>query len=58
MPPLRAELDARAVKKTLTIPKWLNDLAERHHVNYSHLLQEALKRHLGIHEAGPNSRRS
>lgn len=48
MPPIRDAVKGRSVKKTLTIPKWLDDLAERHKVNFSHLLQAALKRHLGI----------
>ena len=34
---------SRAVKKTLTIPAWLNSLAEEHHVNFSSVLQSALK---------------
>ncbi len=34
--------DTRAVKKTLTIPSWLNEQATRQHVNFSHVLQEAL----------------
>lgn len=39
----------KSVKKTLTIPAWLNDAAERHGgVNYSGLLQKALKEYLGI----------
>ena len=32
----------RAVKKTLTIPEWLNDEAEKRHVNFSSVLQQAL----------------
>ncbi|WP_018131245.1 type II toxin-antitoxin system HicB family antitoxin [Effusibacillus pohliae] len=48
MPPFRDEMEDRAVKKTLTIPKWLNDLAEEHKVNFSHVLQDALKRYLGV----------
>lgn len=32
----------RAVKKTLTIPEWLNDEAEKNHLNFSAVLQEAL----------------
>lgn len=35
--------DARAVKKTLTIPSWLNDMAERADINFSATLQNALK---------------
>lgn len=50
MPLVRDEMANKAVKKTLTIPKWLNDAAERHNVNYSRLLQESLKRHLGIYK--------
>lgn len=48
MPPFRDEMKHRAVKKTLTIPKWLDDLAREHNVNFSHLLQNALKEYLGI----------
>ncbi|MCG5026842.1 type II toxin-antitoxin system HicB family antitoxin [Anoxybacillus flavithermus] len=47
MPPFRHEMENKAVKKTLTIPKWLDDLAREHNVNYSQILQEALKKHLG-----------
>ena len=37
-----------AVKKTLTIPAWLNYEAEAAHVNFSGILQDALKTHLKI----------
>ena len=40
--------DNRAVRKNLTIPAWLNHQAEAAHVNFSSVLQEALKAHLGI----------
>lgn len=49
MPIIRDEMANRAVKKTLTIPQWLNDIAEDRKVNYSHILQESLKKHLGVH---------
>ena len=32
----------RAVKKTLTIPEWLNELAVQANINFSQVLQEAL----------------
>ena len=48
MPPFRDEMEQRAVKKTLTIPKWLDDLAQERHVNFSHLLQNALREYLGV----------
>ena len=38
----------RAVKKTLTIPEWLNDEAIKKGINFSAVLQEALKAQLGI----------
>ena len=40
----------RSVKKTLTIPMWLNEQAERANVNFSGILQEALKAHLHIQQ--------
>lgn len=45
---VRNTMENRAVKKTLTIPSWLNDEAERAEVNFSQLLQVSLKEHLGI----------
>ncbi|MCL2680201.1 MAG: type II toxin-antitoxin system HicB family antitoxin [Coriobacteriia bacterium] len=42
----RAKIDNRAVKKTLTIPSWLNVEAEAAHVNFSSVLQDALKERL------------
>ena len=34
--------DTKAVKKTLTIPSWLNDCAISMGINFSQVLQEAL----------------
>ena len=34
--------DTKAVKKTLTIPSWLNDRAVSMGINFSQVLQEAL----------------
>jgi len=50
MPVFRDQMSNRAIKKTLTIPKWLNDAAEQKHVNFSHILQSALKDYLGIQQ--------
>ncbi len=44
----RRFFDNKAVKKTLSIPSWLNDMAERAGVNFSGTLQEALKQQLHI----------
>ena len=38
----------KSVKKTLTIPQWLNDEAELRHINFSSVLQKALKEELSI----------
>ena len=48
MPMVRDEMENRAIKKTLTIPKWLNDVAEKNKVNFSQVLQRALKDYLGV----------
>ena len=40
--------DNKAVKKTLTIPAWLNAMSEREGVNFSAVLQRALKQELHI----------
>ena len=36
------ERRTKAVKKTLSIPEWLNEEAERRHINFSSVLQKAL----------------
>ncbi|MEC3849049.1 type II toxin-antitoxin system HicB family antitoxin [Bacillus velezensis] len=50
MRPFRHDMENAAVKKTLTIPRWMDDIAKEHKVNYSQLLQEAIKEHLGIYK--------
>lgn len=40
--------DMRTVKKNVTIPSYLNDLAIRAGINFSQVLQEGLKTRLGI----------
>lgn len=44
----RRMYENKAVKKTLTIPSWLNATAERAGVNFSQVLQEALTERLGL----------
>lgn len=46
----RRYYDTRAVKKTLTIPAWLNARAEEAQAPYSQILQQGLKDYLGITE--------
>lgn len=40
--------DNKAVKKTLTLPQWLNTMAERENINFSQVLQDALKKRLKV----------
>lgn len=40
--------NSKAVKKTLSIPEWLNEEALRLGVNFSQVLQEALMQKIGI----------
>lgn len=48
MPLARHEIENTSVRKTLTIPQWLNEIAEENNVNFSKVLQAALKDYLGI----------
>lgn len=38
----------KSVKKNLTIPSWLNERAEERNINFSQLLQRALREELSI----------
>ena len=38
----------KSVKKTLTIPMWLNEQAEQANINFSQTLQKAIKQELNI----------
>ena len=38
----------QSVKKTLSIPKWMNDMAMARKINFSRLLQTALRQELGV----------
>lgn len=44
----RKKKDNKPVKKTLTIPKWLNDLGIEKKINFSKVLQDALKEKLQV----------
>lgn len=39
---------SRAVKKTLSIPEWLNEAAMRQNINFSQVLQEALMKKMNM----------
>lgn len=40
--------DTRTIRKNVTVPSWLNDLAEKANVNFSQVLQEGLKQRLHV----------
>ena len=46
MPAIREKMANRFVKKTLSIPAWLNSQAENCGINFSQTLQKALKQEL------------
>ena len=48
MPPFREKMSNKSTSKTVTIPRWLDTLAKKEKVNYSHIFQEALKSYLGV----------
>lgn len=46
----RKKYETKSVKKTLSIPAWLNTLAEKENVNFSQLLQKALMEKLNVNK--------
>jgi len=50
LPIYREEKRAGSVKKNVTVPVWLNSLAEKQNLNFSQVLQAGLKASLGIQD--------
>ena len=48
MPYHRSQIKTVYVKKTLTIPNWLDSLAKLNNINFSQVLQDALKKKLNL----------
>ena len=44
----RKETDTKAVRKNVSMPAWLSYMADKRGVNYSQLLQDALKKELQL----------
>lgn len=44
----RKKVDNRKIKKTLSIPSWLNEMAEAENINFSRVLEEGLRRVLNV----------
>ena len=50
LPIYREEKRSGSVKKNVTVPVWLNSLAEKQNLNFSQVLQAGLKASLGIQD--------
>jgi predicted RNase H-like HicB family nuclease len=50
LPIFREERRDGSIKKNVTVPVWLNSLAEKAGLNFSQILQAGLKNTLGIHD--------
>lgn len=48
MPSIRNANVNKSVNRTVTLPAWLNSIAVEHNINFSQLLQDALKNELHI----------
>jgi len=48
MPSFRENMKNKPVKKTLTLPTWLNDMAVKENINFSAVLREALEAKLNV----------
>nr|WP_072537858.1 type II toxin-antitoxin system HicB family antitoxin [Anaerococcus mediterraneensis] len=48
MPTVRKAINNKSIKKTLTIPQWLDIMAREKDLNFSYILQEGLKRELNL----------
>lgn len=48
MPLYRNAIENLTTKTTVTMPQWLKVIAEKNHINFSQVLQQALKEQLGI----------
>ena len=44
----RRRHENRVIRKNVTIPSWLNEAAEKENINFSQLLQKAIKEQLNI----------
>lgn len=48
MPAVRDRLNNRSVNRTVTLPAWLNAAALERNINFSQVLQDALKSQMGL----------
>lgn len=48
MPTVRKAINNKSIKKTLTIPQWLDIMVREKDLNFSYILQEGLKKELNL----------
>lgn len=48
MPSFRERMNNKSVNRTVTLPAWLNAAAAERNINFSQVLQDALKLQIGI----------
>lgn len=48
MPAFRDRMNNKAVNRTITLPAWLNAAALERNINFSQVLQDALKAQMGL----------
>lgn len=48
MTPIRDDENNKCVRRNVTLPKWLNDLAKKNKINVSAILESSLKAKLGL----------
>lgn len=48
MPTVRDRINNRSINRTVTLPAWLNAAALERNINFSQVLQDALKTQMGI----------
>ena len=48
MPSIRNANINKSVNRTVTLPTWLNSIAIEHNINFSQLLQDAIKKQLSL----------
>ncbi len=46
----RKHNDTKAIRKTLSIPRWLDTIAREHNINFSNVLQNALMNELKVNQ--------
>lgn len=48
MPAFRDRMNNKSVNRTVTLPAWLNAAALEHNINFSQVLQDAIKAQIGL----------